>query len=80
MAVYGNNGIESIGENAPTGMTFGLPTGKISFYGVTPAAQISVGTLATTAPTSSSPFGFTEAQATAILAGVQALKTIGLVA
>jgi hypothetical protein len=79
MAVGGNN-YEQISENSPGGATFGATTtSNISFYGVAPAAQISAGTLATTAPTSTSPYGFTSAQATAILAACQALKTLGLV-
>jgi len=76
----GGNGIEQIGEGAPGGSTFGgSSTATISFYGATPVAQISAGTLATTVPTSTSPYGFSSAQATTILAAVQALKTMGLV-
>ena len=75
----GGNNIEQIGENAPGGSSFGASTtSKISFYGVAPAAQMSVGTLATTVPTSTNPYGFSSAQATTILNAVAAMQTLGL--
>ena len=77
---FGANGIEIIGESAPSGCVMGLKTtSKIGFYGTTPAVQQLVGSIATTAPTSTSPYGFTSAQATSILNAVIALQTLGVV-
>lgn len=55
----------------PDGCNFGnQKTDKISFHGATPVAQRSgaaQSAVVTTAPTNTSPYGFTQAQATAII-------------
>ena len=79
-ATLGGDNAQQVDQNTPEGAVFGASTTSlIGFYGTVPVAQISAGTLATTVPTSTSPYGFSSAQATAILAAVQALKTMGLV-
>ena len=71
---------ERVDTGNPDGGLFGIKTtDKIGFYGITPVVQQVAGTLATTAPTSTSPFGYTQAQAQAILNAVLALQTLGLV-
>lgn len=78
--------VEYIGRNGPDGMTLGSSaTEKVSLYGVTPVVQAAtIAAVATTAATSTSPFGFTEAQANAIISGlnscVAALKNLGVIA
>ena len=69
---------EYVGTSTPDGTIIGKAADKLAFYAGTPAAQIAVGTAATTAPTSTSPYGFTSAQATTILNTAIALQTIGL--
>lgn len=58
-------------KDTVTGHTFGQDSAdKISFYGATPVVQRSgaaQAAVATTAPTASSPYGYTQAQATAII-------------
>jgi len=71
---------ERVDTGNPDGGLFGIAvTDKIGFYGTTPAVQTLVGSIATTAPTSTSPFGFTSAQAVSILAAVRAIQALGLV-
>lgn len=82
--------VEQISINSPDGTTLGASTSeKISFYGVTPVAQLSataqsavattaITTVVTTAATSTSPYGFaTAAQADAIVAAVNSLISRG---
>ena len=72
--------VEQVGTNTPDGTVLGyLSTDKIAFYGATPSLKILVGATATTAPTSTSPCGFTAAQAQAILNAVLAIETLGLI-
>ena len=73
MAVGGNN-IEQIGENSPTGSSFGATSAsKISFYGVTPVSQAAVLTAYTSGAT-------TTAQAAMIVAMQTALTNLGICA
>jgi uncharacterized protein YkwD len=63
---------------APDGIQIGnSTTEKVGFHGATPIVQRSgaaQAAVATTAATSSSPFGFSEAQANAIVALVNELR------
>jgi hypothetical protein len=73
--------IEQVGTNTPDGTLLGLlSTDKIGFYGTTPVVRSSTGTLATTAPTSTNPYGFTAAQAQTLLNIGLACKANGIVA
>jgi hypothetical protein len=60
-----------LSTNDPDGTSFGQSASeKISFHGVTPVAMragAAQAAVATTAATSTSPFGFAEAQANAIV-------------
>lgn len=52
-------------------------TDKIAFHGATPRVQAAaVTTVATTAATSTTPFGFTEAQANGILAALAEIRVV----
>ncbi len=76
---------EYLGDGRPDGSVFGRTASElISFHGVTPTAQgTTFASITTTAPTVTA-FGFTQAQATAILTNLNAvvalLKTKGLMA
>lgn len=74
-----SNEYEQIGSGMPDGEQIGVSGGKIAFFGATPATQTLVGTIATTVPTSTSPYGFTSAQAQSILSAIIDLQTKGLV-
>ena len=71
-------GPTQIGDGNPDGFTIGGSiTDKVSVYGVTPIVQrasAAQAAVATTAATSSSPFGFAEAQANAIVTLVNELR------
>jgi UDP-N-acetyl-D-mannosaminuronic acid transferase (WecB/TagA/CpsF family) len=69
---------QNVTDNRPDGAVIGASaTEKIAFYGATPvtqragAAQVAV---ATTAATSTTPHGFAEAQANALVALVNELR------
>ncbi len=87
MALPSGTDVEYIGQNASGGMSFGASTSElISFYGVTPVAQLSGATQTTivaTFITISSGFGFTSSdQVISVIAAIQqiqyVLKTLGL--
>lgn len=69
--------VQNITDGRPDGAVIGASaTEKIGFFGATPVVQqTGAVAVATTAATSTSPFGFTEAQANAIIAGINALDT-----
>ena len=72
-----NNLAQRLDDGNPDGCKIGgAATDKVGFYGATPVVQQSAGTAtATTAATSTTPFGFSEAQANALVAEVNALRT-----
>ena len=62
------------GVQDPDGTTFGVTSGKIGFLGTAPTVKATGFTApAATAATSTTPFGYSEAQANAILVWVRAL-------
>lgn len=66
------------GVQDPDGTTFGKSGGKIGFLGTAPTVKATVTTtvgaaVVTTAPATSS-YGYTEAQAAAIIANINALR------
>lgn len=66
----GNSDGTSLGQNT---------SDKISFYGVSPVAQragAAQAAVATTAATNASPYGYSEAQANAIVALVNEMRTV----
>jgi hypothetical protein len=67
---------KQLSDGRPDGVQLGKSaTDKIAFFGGTPVVQqTTVTAVATTGATSTSPFGFTEAQANAIIAGINGLK------
>lgn len=76
--------VKHLSDGRSDGTTLGQDdTDKISFHGVTPVARQTVGAaVATTAATSSTPFGYSQAQANAIVERLNeiraALVTAGL--
>lgn len=64
-------GPQVLGDGNPDGTTLGASTSeKVSVYGVTPIVQrasAAQATVATTAATSSSPWGYSQAQANGIV-------------
>lgn len=70
--------VEYLGTGNDDGVILGRSaTDKVSFYGGTPVVQqtlttTAMTTMATTAATSTSPFGFTEAQANAVITAINA--------
>lgn len=73
-----------VDDGNPEGSIFGRSGGKIGFFGATPSAIATGFTApAATAATSTSPFGYSEAQANAILTWIRAadaeLKAKGLI-
>lgn len=77
---------KQLSDGGPAGTVLGQSaTDLVAFYGATPAAQIAVTTApAATAATSTTPFGYSEAQANAIVTWIRAvdaaLKARGLIA
>lgn len=69
-----------VGKNAPDGTILGQSSSdKVSFYGATPMAQranSAQALIATTAATSTSPYGFTSTQANALIAGFNEISTL----
>jgi hypothetical protein len=73
---FGANGIERIGEGSPSGSDLGVSaTDKIGMYGATPVVQASTIALVATTVATTSAYGFTSAQANAIVADVNAIVT-----
>ncbi len=78
--------INQISNGEPDGNSFGQSAADlISFHGVTPIAQMAQTTApAATAATSTTPFGYSQAQADAIVTWIRAvdahLKLKGLIA
>jgi hypothetical protein len=73
-----------VGDGSPEGTIFGRSGGKIGFFGATPSAIATGFTApAATAATASTPYGYAEAQANAILTWIRAadaeLKAKGLI-
>lgn len=73
-----------VGDGSPEGTIVGRSGGKVGFYGTTPTVIATGFTApAATAATSSTPFGYSEAQANAILTWVRAvdaeLKAKGII-
>ena len=77
--------VEYLGTGNDDGVTLGRSaTDKVAFWGGTPSVQIPVTTApAATAATNSTPYGFSQAQADAIITWVRAvdaaLKTRGII-
>lgn len=77
--------IKQLSDGGADGVRLGQSaTDKVAFYGATPAVQIPVTTApAATAATSTTPFGYSQAQADAIVTWVRAvdaaLKARGLI-
>lgn len=68
-----------VGDGSPEGTIVGRSGGKVGFFGAAPTVQDAITTtvgsaVAGTAATSTSPFGYAEAQANAIVANVNALR------
>lgn len=78
--------VEHLSRGNDDGTTFGQNSAdKISFFGATPVVQPATQTApAATAATNSSPYGFSQAQADALIAWVRAadtaLKNLGIIA
>jgi hypothetical protein len=76
--VITENIVRELSDQGPAGGLFGASaTDLIAFYGATPIAQQTSSLMAavvTTTPTSTSPYGFTLAQATAIITLVNELR------
>lgn len=73
-----------VGDGAPEGEILGRDDGKIGFFGTTPTVIATGFTApAATGATSSTPFGYSEAQANAIVTWIRAvdaeLKAKGLI-
>lgn len=73
-----------VGDGSPEGTIVGRSGGKVGFFGTTPTVIATGFTApAATAATSTTPFGFSEAQANAILTWVRAvdaeLKAKGII-
>lgn len=71
-------------DGSPEGIIVGRSSGKVGFFGTTPTVIATGFTApAATAATSSTPFGFSEAQANAIVTWIRAadaeLKAKGLI-
>jgi hypothetical protein len=68
---------QQLSDGRPDGTLIGSAAAdKVGFFGAIPVVQqAGAVAVATTAATSTSPFGFTEAQANAIIAGINALDT-----
>lgn len=77
--------IKQLSDGGPDGVALGQSaTDKVSFFGAEPSARAGGFTApAATAATSTTPFGFSEAQANAIVAWIRAadaeLKAKGLI-
>lgn len=76
--------IKQLSDGGPDGVALGQSGDKIGFLGAAPSAKATGFTApAATAATSTSPFGFSEAQANAIVAWIRAadaeLKAKGLI-
>jgi hypothetical protein len=77
--------VEYIGSGAPDGICLGLSSSeKLAFFGTAPSVKATGFTApAATAATSSTPFGFSEAQANALITWARAvdaeLKAKGLI-
>ncbi len=78
--------VETVGRNPTDGLEVGQSaSAKVAFHGATPVIQASATTApAATAATSSTPFGYSEAQANALITWARAvdvaLKAKGLIA
>lgn len=72
-----NENYEAVGS--PDGSIIGKSTGKLGFFGTAPTVKATItptvgSAVATTGATNSSPYGYAEAQANAIVANVNALR------
>lgn len=69
---------QQLSDGRPDGTLLGsAATDKVGLFGKTPVVQqTAITAVATTAATSTTPFGFTEAQANAIIAGINQAKVI----
>jgi uncharacterized protein YkwD len=67
-------------KNTTTGYKIGTAADqKVGFHGATPAVQragAAQAAVATTAPTNASPYGFTQAQAAALIALVNEMRAV----
>lgn len=78
--------VDYLGDNGPDGMCLGTSaTELVAFHGSAPIVQMSVTTApAATAATNSTPYGYSQAQADAIITWIRAvdahLKLKGLIA
>lgn len=77
--------LKQVSDGGADGLSLGQSaTDKVGFYGATPAVQIPATTApAATAATSSTPYGFSQAQADAVITWIRtvdaALKARGLI-
>lgn len=77
--------VKQLSDGGPDGVRLGQSaTDKVAFHGATPAVQIPVTTApAATAATSTTPFGYSQTQADAIVTWIRtidaALKARGLI-
>jgi hypothetical protein len=75
MAVGGNN-IEQIGNGSPAGATLGATAAKLAgMHGLACIQASTISLSATTAATSTSPFGYSEAQANGIVSKLNSVIT-----
>jgi hypothetical protein len=76
---------KQLSDGGADGVILGQPDDKVGFFGKAPTAQLAATTApAATAATSTTPFGYSEAQANAIVTWIRAvdaeLKAKGLIA
>lgn len=76
--------VKQLSDGGPDGVALGQTGDKIAFFGATPSARASGFTApAGTAATNSTPFGYSQAQANAIVTWIRAvdaeLKAKGLI-
>lgn len=67
--------VQQLGDGNPDGSCLEPSGGKLGFFGTTPVVKQTVGAaVASTAATNSSPYGFAQAQADAIVARLNEIR------
>jgi hypothetical protein len=75
--LLGGSLIQQIGNDSPEGQTVGASaTSLVGMHGVAVAQATVIANVATAAATSTTPFGFSESQANALVAQVNKLATM----